>query len=172
MGALAGWIWQRRGAAIRDASAASLWARSGACDLLLVALVILLGALLQHVVKLTFEVEELNASWWHLVEGALWTAIVLLLLLAPLRLKGLIANRPLMLLGRWSYSLYLIHYPVLSYAILRPPARRYALLRAGGEIRPVAIGVVLASCVALSAASYRFIERPFLRRARIGGRQA
>jgi peptidoglycan/LPS O-acetylase OafA/YrhL len=94
------------------------WWRAASGDLLLVGVVVLLGALLQWVVKLSFDVAETSRDAWHVLEGGLWTCVLLLVLLAPLRTKRLIANRPLTLLGRWSYSLYLIHYPILWYSVM------------------------------------------------------
>jgi peptidoglycan/LPS O-acetylase OafA/YrhL len=66
-------------------------------------------------------------------------------------LERLLAVRPLVALGRISYSLYLWHLLVLWTG-----ERQLGI--------PPAIGLALA--IAVAAASYRFVERPFLRRKR------
>ena len=68
---------------------------------------------------------------------------------------ALIARRPLRLVGDWSYSLYLWHFPLL---VLPELAAGHAL---SWQLR---LGLALAA-VAISALSYRFVENPF-RRAR------
>lgn len=68
----------------------------------------------------------------------------------------LLSLRPLVAIGLISYSLYLWHWPLVTFG------RDLALLN--GRIGP-AIGVVLAS-IAVGYLSYRFIETPFRDRAR------
>ena len=88
--------------------------------------------------------------------------MVLILLVAPLRLKPLFSNAVLGELGVLSYSIYIIHAPFMLGSIIRLGA-------IGWSPRTGAIVAALASaCVALSALSYRLIERPFLvRKARV-----
>src|SRR5262249_47766315 len=56
---------------------------------------------------------------WHILEGALWACVLLLLLLllAPLRTKVLLANPVWAKLGDLSYSIYLLHLPLFTYAL-------------------------------------------------------
>ena len=74
---------------------------------------------------------------------------------------ALFANRPMTWLGLISYSLYLWHYPLLSAA--------QALGWLDGTLAPrwviVAVAVV-PIVLAVSALSYRFVEKPFLRSSR------
>jgi peptidoglycan/LPS O-acetylase OafA/YrhL len=74
---------------------------------------------------------------------------------------ALFANRPMTFLGLISYSLYLWHYPLLSAA--------QALGWLDGAHAPrwaIVLGVVVPIVLAVSALSYRFIEKPFLRSSR------
>jgi peptidoglycan/LPS O-acetylase OafA/YrhL len=63
----------------------------------------------------------------------------------------LLSIKPMVWIGLISYSLYLVHWPIIVFA-------RYALLRdvAGWEV----VGVVALS-ILLAWASYRFVEQPF-----------
>ena len=65
-----------------------------------------------------------------------------------------LASRPFVAVGTWSYSLYLWHFPL--FFLLREHAGTWPA--AGRTI----VGWVLAFAAAI--ASYRFVERPFLRR--------
>jgi peptidoglycan/LPS O-acetylase OafA/YrhL len=68
-------------------------------------------------------------------------------------LAGWLAWRPLVWLGRRSYSLYLWHVPVL-YAVA------LGRLAAGQEARLL----ILTVSIACAELSYRFVEQPFIRR--------
>jgi peptidoglycan/LPS O-acetylase OafA/YrhL len=69
--------------------------------------------------------------------------------------RGLLARRPFRFLGRVSYSLYLVHFPVAlalaSLAVALPPALR------DDPWLPFA---VFALAIPLAALGYRFVERP------------
>lgn len=65
----------------------------------------------------------------------------------------LLSGRPLAFLGMISYSLYLWHYPVLS---------AMSALAGGALGAPLATLLALPLVVAISWASYRWVERPFL----------
>lgn len=68
-------------------------------------------------------------------------------------LHRLLSLRVLTLLGAWSFSLYLWHWPVLELAHTRW----------GRTLTPVELATVLVATVALSAASYYWVEEPFRR---------
>jgi peptidoglycan/LPS O-acetylase OafA/YrhL len=126
--------------------------------------VLLLGLVLGVRLRMGYEASETRWQVWHVPEGALWTAVMLLLLLAPLRTKPLWSSRLLQTVGILSYSIYMVHYPLLylTFGVLRggDPG---ALL--GWSLTTAALAATLvAACVALSAATYWTIERPFLRR--------
>jgi peptidoglycan/LPS O-acetylase OafA/YrhL len=161
-GIAAAWVYARFGARLRT------WrplARMG--DVMLVAAVIALEMLLRMVASGGFLSWE-TAPWvtWHIVEGFLWAVVVLLVLVAPLRLRVLFVNSTMMRLGVLSYSIYLLHWPLLLWAgrFVQSPL----MLATGGSGFPETY-VVAAASVALSALTYRFIERPFLIwKARVG----
>jgi len=108
------------------------------------------------------------APWilWHVGEGAIWTVVVLLVVIAPLRLRALFTNRVMTRLGVLSYSIYLIHWPLLIWGgglVLSPLA-----LATGGSALPE-MYLLAGLSVGLSAVTYRLIERPFLlRKAHVG----
>jgi peptidoglycan/LPS O-acetylase OafA/YrhL len=60
--------------------------------------------------------------------------------------------RPLVLVGRRSYGLYLWHYPVFALVAIRLPWQR-----------PLVVAFCLALSWLLTLASWRFVEAPFLR---------
>ncbi|MGL3151569.1 acyltransferase family protein [Microbacterium sp. A82] len=88
------------------------------------------------------------------LSGLLATTLIGCLVLAPASpLARLFALRPLALLGRWSYALYLWHWLVWVFLQQTP-------LRGTGFVVPVA----LVATLALSGASHYLVERPILRR--------
>jgi peptidoglycan/LPS O-acetylase OafA/YrhL len=158
-GWLAAGIHRRFGPRLREAA----WARRGIADGLV--LIALLGiALLLRWTLMAGQFRDLTTELiWHVPEGLLW-AIVLLLVLTPLRLEPLFRNRGLAWVGTISYALYLIHVPVIA-----------AL---GGAVRSVAPGALVGwswltallvaaltvVCAAIAWGAHVLIERPFLRR--------
>jgi peptidoglycan/LPS O-acetylase OafA/YrhL len=101
-------------------------------------------------------------------DGALWpadfaagTAIALFFVagarderLLPVRLLAL---RPVVLLGTFSYSLYLIHAPLVDVT-----GAALARLHAGVAVSALAYAVLVVSVIALAYAFYRVFERPFM----------
>jgi peptidoglycan/LPS O-acetylase OafA/YrhL len=156
-------LYLRRGGAIRAWLARSPLARGGGADLLLIGVLVLLAYLLRWVTWIG-AIDEKNPPYhaWHLAEGALWTLVVLLVVLAPLRLKGLLDNRVFRHLGTVSYSIYIVHIPVIVYTL--------ALVGRGGgpagwNARVAAVAAAItAISVLLAETTYRLVEQPFLRR--------
>lgn len=71
---------------------------------------------------------------------------------------GVFSTRPCLFVGKVSYSLYLIHYPVVilcSPFFVRPDASGIDAL--------LMFALVLAICLALAAVGYRYVERPAIR---------
>jgi len=160
----AAWIHTRYGAAVRDACARRAWLRNGGADVVLLGVVLLFGMMLQRVVFAGFWTAEQIFPSWHVVEGVAWAAVVLIVLLLPLRLRPLIASRPLQLVGVVSYSMYLCHLPLFEWLIRfwtslggSPPGDSL-----GFQVIAVA-GLVLVA-IGVSAVTYAVIERPFLMR--------
>jgi peptidoglycan/LPS O-acetylase OafA/YrhL len=163
-GVLAAWICQRHGDAIRGACQSRTWLRRGGADLLLLALLLCLGLLLARVVGLGFFDAEAHLQGWHAAEALLWSALVLTVLLAPVRVGPLLSNRALRYVGVISYSFYLVHVPIL-YRIQVPLLDLVGSKPPGWTGRALAgTAAGLAASLLLSTVTYRLIERPFLRR--------
>ena len=156
-------LYHRFGARLQERLAASAWFRNGAADVLLLALVVAQGLLLQWVVSIGAPRQQGAADQpWHAATGLLWAGVLLLILLAPLRTKALVSNRLLRRLGILSYSIYMIHAPLLFLTLERirgafPGTFSGATASSGAVLAVLALG-----SFALSALTYRFIERPFL----------
>lgn len=162
-GIAAAWFVLHYGDRLRSAMHKQAWLRNGGSDLLLLVVLYPLGLLLQKVTARGFILSEIKMPAWHVGESLLWTAVVLLVVLAPLRTRAVVANRFMGILGLLSYSLYLIHEPVLFPVLIR--------IRGNGVpiavdliLRGMVFAAVFALCVAISAVTYRVIERPFLLR--------
>jgi peptidoglycan/LPS O-acetylase OafA/YrhL len=167
-GIAAAWLVLRYGERIRDAMRQKIWLRNGGADLLLFASLFALGLLLQIVTERGFIHAAITMPPWHLVESLLWTTVVLLVVLAPLRIQSVISNRAMGILGLLSYSLYLVHEPILFLG-LGPLVGRGVPLDDDLILRIVAFLAAIALCLGLSAVTYRLIERPFLvRKAKVG----
>jgi peptidoglycan/LPS O-acetylase OafA/YrhL len=169
IGACASWIYETRGAQIRKALAESRAARLGAADAVLIALLVGLGYLLREVTFMGYFTAERHWHVWHVMEALLWASVVLLTLVAPLRLGVLLSNRVVGTAGLLSYSMYLVHLPVIFFVVY---PRSLASPEAYQGWTPTSFGTVLFAIAlgfAVSALTYSFIERPVLRRkARIG----
>jgi peptidoglycan/LPS O-acetylase OafA/YrhL len=142
----------------------SRWLRLGVADGLLLTLVVVNAVFLRWLVSIG-GARQMAApdQAWHIVNGALWAAFILLLLLAPLRLKALFSNRALARLGILSYSVYLVHHPFMKQGLAA--IRRAFPHHLYGPWSPAdftAVLVLSTGCLGLSALTYRFIERPFL----------
>jgi peptidoglycan/LPS O-acetylase OafA/YrhL len=162
-GVAAAWLWLRFGGRIRDAAGRVPWLRSGGADAVLLLLMLALGVLLLRVGGMGFFVAEANWPVWHVYEGMLWAGFLLAVMLLPIRCRPLFARGPLVWIGTISYSLYLWHFPILFPLLSRywEPSGRGP----GWTPRTTAVALLgVALALGLSALSYRFVERPFLRR--------
>ncbi len=170
-GILAAWLYRRHGEALRARLAATRWLAAGGADVLLGAVLVALAFLLRWSTTWGFMALE-PTRWhvWHVPEGALWTAVLLILLLAPLRAKLPFSNPILARLGVLSYSIYLLHRPAFQYG-LDLTRRLLPHLPAGWSLATTGCFVIATVlCVGLATVTYRWIERPFLiRKARLDG---
>jgi peptidoglycan/LPS O-acetylase OafA/YrhL len=102
------------------------------------------------------------------LEALLWASVLLATLVAPLRLHVLLTNRAIGAVGILSYSIYLLHFPIMFEVFYRWDAVAPKISQGW---TPGAFGTVLvcfALVLAVSPLTYLFIERPVLeRKARI-----
>lgn len=159
-GITAAWLYDRYGDRIRAWNRYRWW-RQGGADALLVGAVLLLARLLQWAVCCRDVWDHPPSHAWHAPEGVLWGLIVLLILLAPLRLRSLLHNRVLATLGVLSYSIYMLHAPLVQLSLRT--VSRYRPLGGWSLASAVVTAVVSLGCVGLARITYRFIEMPFLR---------
>lgn len=162
-GILGAAVYHRFGQRIRARLARSAWLRNGSSDVLMLAVVIALGVYLQWLVSIGV-VRQQSAPDHpsYLICCALWLAFILLLLLAPLRAKWLFSNFFLRRIGVLSYSIYLIHLPLLMITFWAS-RRTWPGVFNGWSPQTAALMLTLCGgCVLLSMLTYRFIERPFL----------
>lgn len=141
-GALLAWVW-RPSRARADVVAPARWTVDlvgGAALLLLVQ---------QFVVRSEFD--PWTFPWGFVWVDALTLATIVSVTHPASRLAGAVGARPLQILGRRSYSLYLWHWPVLVFT---RPGVDWSL---SGPVALVARLVVIA---ALAEASYRLVEQP------------
>ena len=166
IGGAAAWLFLRLRGSLPPAPA---WWRNGGADAALLAALTALALVLEWVIaggQVHFITVPYHA--WHIVEALLWAAVLLLVLLAPLRSRRLWSNPVLEWLGLLSYSIYMWHMPLAWYVV--PWLRRHgAPVPAGWSIGGVFAALLIAAlCLALSMLTYRYIERPFLvRKARL-----
>jgi len=155
----AAWLYRYHGARLRTALAANGVARNGGADLVVLAALAAFGLVLRGMLSYSgMAAEYPPVAAWHVAEAATWTLVLLAVLLAPLRLKALLVNPVLARLGLWSYSIYLLHVPILRLIInpLRAP------IEASATSATIAIVLLTTLVLAVSALSYHLIERPFL----------
>ena len=155
-------LYARGGCAGRAELEASFWLRNGCADAMFWGGLLAQGWLLQWLVPLGAATERVPYHAWHILSGGLWAIVLLLLVLSPLRSKPLFCNRWFTTLGVLSYSVYIVHVPLVRLS--------FQALRGAGlgcvydwNVRSAIVGLILvAVCLALSAMTYRLIERPFL----------
>lgn len=137
------------------------WRYSGL--LLLVAAGLLLERVLARVATMGDKQAELQWHMHHSWEAALWALIILCLLLCRLPGGRLLLNPALAITGKLSYSLYLVHVPVLFYLVYPVRERLGAeLFLSSWWLFSVSAAALLVSLL-LSWASYNLVEKPFLR---------
>lgn len=88
--------------------------------------------------------------------------LVILAGATPNAVSNRLSARPLVFVGLISYSLYLWHWPLLVFS-------QYRL---GRLLRPEEAGAVVILSIILASLSWRWIELPFRRRGKVGGRRA
>jgi peptidoglycan/LPS O-acetylase OafA/YrhL len=159
-GILAAGVYRRYGQRLRDAARAlPPWST----DVLLVACFAALAALVRPVVFKGSLITDVTPPWfgWHTIEGVLWTMILLLVLLAPLRLRVLLVNPIFARLGLLSYSIYLLHQPVWAYTLQLARRLWHVPIGWNGSTSCWLVGATII-LLGLSTLTYNHVEKPFL----------
>ena len=87
-------------------------------DLVLLACLVALAALVRPVVHGGYFIWNLPPRHvWHVPEGVCWAIVLLIVLQGQLLVRPLLVNAPLARLGVLSYSIYLLHLPILRYSL-------------------------------------------------------
>jgi peptidoglycan/LPS O-acetylase OafA/YrhL len=162
-------LYFRRGDDVRAGLRAIPWLTRGGADLMLLLTIVVLGVLLRWTAQYGPNgAESVPMLAWHIPEGLLWAVIVMLVILAPLRVKPLIANPLFGYLGVISYSMYMWHTAILYWVFqwVWDMGSRWPF---GWSWRTGALALlVTVASLAVSQLTYTFIERPFLaRKARV-----
>lgn len=130
--------------------------------LLVIAALMGLGLLLQRVAVMGDRQAEVQWHIHHFWEALVWALLVLaLLFLQPLG-KAIMANRPMAILGKLSYSIYLNHVPILFFMIYSTRETMGAEAYFSSSLMYLVPLAGLIASVALAFCSYRLIELPFL----------
>jgi peptidoglycan/LPS O-acetylase OafA/YrhL len=173
-GIAAAWFYDRHGAELRAFTQRSGIAGRFTAELVLLAAFAALGVLLQWVVSVPYlEREAVEWPAWHVVEGALWALVVIVVLLVPTAIGRVFESGAARFLGNVSYPLFFVHTAVMIFGAewirsLRPGAL------IGWSAESVALlAALLAAAVAVAALAHVAIERPALRwKARVTGAAA
>lgn len=132
-------------------------------DALLVVLLGALGLILQRVAATGLLVAELPpTSAWRVPAGILWAGVLLLVLMGRGSLGRLVASRPLAGVGIVSYSVYLLHWPMLAFGMRALQEADPAFIGWGAPATLAVAGITLI-CLATSTVTYLAIERPAMR---------
>ena len=96
-------------------------------------------------------------DWWAVLPFAVGGSVLVAGAIHSTRLAAILSTRPIAALGRTSYSSYLLHFGVLCW-LTRLIPRQLGVWEGTGFT-----ALVVACTLLISAASYRWIERPSIR---------
>lgn len=135
---------------------------SGLSDILIIIFFLALSFLLRFVANEGFFNAE-RFFYWHFGEVTLWCAILLGVMLLPLKYKVILCNRVTKKLGVLSYSIYLLHYPVVYYVKKFLEIQFHMTdLEIMSYNYLIYFFIVSIITYFLSLLTYNFIEKPFL----------
>ena len=162
VGIFSAWIYLKLSkSTIQNQSQSHLALRLGG-GVLMVGALLALGLLLQEVAIMGDKKAELKWHIHHFWEALVWAVLVLsLLFLQPLG-RSLLVNRPLAILGKLSYSIYLNHVPILFLMIYSTRETMGAQAYFSSSLMYLVPVVGLVASVILAYCTYRLIELPFL----------
>lgn len=162
-GLAAAWLSLRFGDDVRAWARQAAAVRVGVLDAALVLGVVSMAYLLRAVTRVGYWSAEAHWHAWHILEGGLWAAVLLLIVLLPLHAKPLLCNRFWAAIGTRSYSIYLLHSPMIVFVLAALnwvwPGRFM-----GWNFRTgIAIPLAAVLTLALATITYAGLERPFLK---------
>ncbi len=124
---------------------------------------------IQSVPKVGFLVklgcDTINMSFhqlFHFISGAL-SFVIILATLANVRLQKIMSLAPLQFLGKISFGIYIMHYPIITYFF----PRLYTVIASGSSL-PATISLILIQVIILGLViacaylTYIIIEKPFI----------
>lgn len=109
--------------------------------------------------QVSFSKPFFNAAGLTIVDGALALLVYIAVVRGSARLDGILQRSPLRALGRISYGVYLIHFPVVLLTQRFLPD--WLALKGWGLTLGIAV-ISFGGTLALAALSWRFFERPLL----------
>ncbi len=151
-GGVAAWLVAKRGEKHLRPVAASF--------LLLVSLASLI-ALLHWYGKTGLRQAMIDFPLFHYFEAVLWSIVLFSLIQPRCILKNALCNPLFDWFGRISYSVYLLHVPIIFFLVHPTLVETKAALVPRIQL-PAAVLLSFLTILAASAASYQYIERPFL----------
>lgn len=159
IGIAASFVYVRYSISIRNFVIKSRILNSIAADLIFFLLLAALAVVLSRVAAMNPVVAQISWPQHYSYEALLWSLLLLCVILLPLRIKPLIANKMMARFGETTYSFYLIHLPLMHYVNVNflPVESGFTVVYWGKVI------LILVLAMILSFLSYRFIEKPFLR---------
>ncbi|MGH7789694.1 MAG: acyltransferase family protein, partial [Candidatus Binatia bacterium] len=164
-GAVAAWIFVRYGAPWRARWADSSLLQRGAGDLLVLAVLLATGVMLQWVVWLGITTAQtVPYHGYRVLQALLYSVLVGLVVMTSTHARWLLSRAPIVRLGVISYSVYLLHYPVLAYGFRVLRAAEITGLSKYSWQSAVTVVGLWTLCFVLAECTYRLIERPFLTR--------
>lgn len=164
-GILASAFYRVRGQALRDRLAALPWMRNGGADALFAGVILALLSIFQWRILVFPNLTRVPPYHsYHAVEGGLWALVILMVLIAPLRVKPLFHNRLLEHLGVLSYSMYMVHMPVFHFGLMYLRRHGYRDMMGWNPKTAAVASVLVVAAYAISRLTYRYIETPFLQR--------
>ncbi|MEO8602561.1 MAG: acyltransferase family protein [bacterium] len=112
------------------------------------------------------QMQSQTVPWhgYHVLQALCCTAVLALVVFTPTHLRALLRMPLLLRLGVLSYSMYIVHLPVLTYGFELLGRIGLSGLGTWTWQSTSAAFALWGVCVALSEGTYRGIERPFLRR--------
>ncbi|MGH0028371.1 MAG: acyltransferase family protein [Myxococcota bacterium] len=163
-GVAAAWLHLRHGEAWERRVAASGRGVRLAFDAAVVLGIAALGGLLHRIAPIPYFELEVVAPYWHVPEGLVWSALLLVAVVGRFHLRPLFVNPLLHRLGVVSYSLYLWHCPVLFFGMSWIERVAPGVFADDAPTRLPLFAALIAAAWALSELTYRFVEAPVLRK--------